>query len=270
MSKAKDLTGKKFGKLIIQQPTKDRAPSGSVLWKCICDCGNFCIISTNSLTTGHTKSCGRCPRVKDLTGFKNGRLTVLEITNKKSGNDAIWKCVCECGNTTNVSGNHLKRKIDSTKSCGCLTKETARELMTKHGMHTTKTYRSWVSMIERCYNPKAAGYDYYGGSGIFVCDQWLNSFENFYADMGDRPKDMTLDRKDSNGNYVPNNCKWSTIYEQANNRRNNVIINYNGINYTRGQLAEKFNIPTSILGSRLRHGWLLEDAINTPFKKKKM
>lgn len=268
MGKALDLTGQKFGKLIVKQKTLNRALDGSVLWQCICECYNSCIVATNNLTTSHTKSCGRCPRVKNLIGFKNGRLTVLEITNEKSGNDVVWKCLCSCGNITKVAGNHLTSKIINTKSCGCLAKEITKRIMTTHGMHKTPTYRTWVRMIERCYKPNSTGFEYYGGRGIYVCDHWLESFENFYVDMGPRPIGKSLDRIDTNGNYTLNNCKWSSTFEQANNRRNNVIINHEGQIYTRGQLAKKYNIPTSILTDRLKRNWTLDDALKKPIKEK--
>ncbi len=123
-------------------------------------------------------------------------------------------------------------------------------------------------MKDRCLNINNQYYYNYGGRGIIVCDRWLNSFENFYADMGPKPtNDHSIDRyPNGDGNYEPGNCRWATSREQNNNRRDNVIINYNGNDYTRGQLAEKFNIPTPILAARLLNNWPIEKALKTPIR----
>jgi len=123
-------------------------------------------------------------------------------------------------------------------------------------------------MNDRCLNINNQYYYNYGGRGIIVCDRWLNSFENFYADMGPKPtNDHSIDRyPNGDGNYEPGNCRWATSREQNNNRRDNVIINYNGNDYTRGQLAEKFNIPTPILAARLLNNWPIEKALKTPIR----
>ena len=90
---------------------------------------------------------------------------------------------------------------------------------TKHGLTHSPTYETWHAMIQRCTNPRASNWGYYGGRGITVCDRWLHSFENFLADMGMRPADLSLDRIDNDGNYEPGNCRWATAVEQSQNRR---------------------------------------------------
>lgn len=127
-----------------------------------------------------------------------------------------WNCVCDCGKETIVAGMNLRN--DHTKSCGCFHLDAVRT----HGLARTKTYISWISMKTRCSN-KNDKYKYgiYGGRGITICDRWLNSFENFLEDMGKRPKNHTLDRIDSTGNYEPDNCRWATPLQQARNRRLN-------------------------------------------------
>lgn len=152
----------------------------------------------------------------DLTGRKFGRLTVIRRVGKRKGGDIKWACECQCGQNIIVSANHLKD--GHTKSCGCLRHEISSIRMTKHGMSKTLTYRTWASMKSRCQNPNEPRYKDYGGRGISVCDRWLK-FENFLEDMGEKPRGLTLDRKNNDRGYCKENCKWSSKQEQARNRR---------------------------------------------------
>lgn len=160
--------------------------------------------------------------LKDLTNQKFGRLTTIKIVGKDKYRNISWLCQCECGNSVIVSANKLLS--GNTKSCGCLQRDLAAEncrygVNYKHGMLNTPTYRSWKSMIQRCYDKNSPDYKRWGARGIIVCNHWRNSFLNFLHDMGLRPTGKTLDRFDNNGNYEKQNCKWSTPKEQANNRR---------------------------------------------------
>lgn len=123
----------------------------------------------------------------NLVGKKFGRLTARMVAENKNGN-CVWLCDCECGNTANVKAGQLNS--GKTNSCGCLHKDT----ITKHGLSRTPTYVAWQDMRDRCRRPKNEWYARYGGRGITVCDRWLNSFENFLADMGTRPAGLSLDR----------------------------------------------------------------------------
>ena len=134
---------------------------------------------------------------KDITGLQSGRLTAVRYLG-----DSIWKCHCECGGTKNVHMTSLQR--NTTTSCGCV------HGLTTHGYTGTRTYESWCHMHQRCYNPKARQYKWYGGKGITVAERW-NSFDNFLSDMGERPKGMSLDRLDPHKNYTPENCRWHPI-----------------------------------------------------------
>ena len=128
-------------------------------------------------------------------------------------------------------------------------------MLITHGMSDTRTYQSWINMKQRCYYPDHNRYHIYGARGITVCKRWLNSFENFLEDMGERPKGLTLERKDNEKGYSPENCKWATVKEQCNNRRNNTVIKYKGLSLTISQWADKLNIKLGTLQRRYQRGW---------------
>ena len=133
---------------------------------------------------------------------------------------------------------------------------------TKHGMFGTKTYNAWGAMIQRCTNPNADSWPRYGGRGIEVCDRWLESFEDFLADMGVAPKGLTLERNDVDGPYDAVNCVWATPKAQANNRSTSAWVEYNGKTQTIQQWAEECEVEPTLLRWRIRVGkWPLERAL---------
>ena len=162
------------------------------------------------------------PPGRDLTSRIFGRLTVVSFYRVTSYGHSRWKCRCSCGKNAIIYESNLLS--GNTQSCGCLRRETLSKIHKGnttnviHGHARTGEYRSWRAMWLRCTNPKILSWKYYGGRGITVCDRW-KSFENFLADMGERPKGKTLDRyPNRNGNYEPSNCRWATWHEQALNR----------------------------------------------------
>ena len=157
---------------------------------------------------------------KNIAGQRFGQLVAIEPTEKRSDERIVWKCICDCGRIAYVSSSHLNS--GDTKSCGCLRKKQCEQTgkkNTKHGMFGTPVYNIWVSMIQRCENPKHKSYKNYGGRGIKVCERW-HTFENFYADVGDPPKGKSFDRyPDNDGDYEPTNWRWANRHEQRVNSR---------------------------------------------------
>lgn len=198
------------------------------------------------------------PKFKDLTGQRFGRLTVIErAENNKSGR-VCWKCLCDCGNKHIVSSNNLLR--GEVKSCGCLRDDLKKENHHRfiHGMKNTPLYHSWATMKQRCFNPKTEKYSRYGGRGITIYPDWVNSFKTFYDYVSKLPhfgeKGYTLDRIDNDGNYEPNNLRWATVKEQSRNRSNNHLVDYNGEAMTLAEASEKCRVNFATLTNRIQHG----------------
>jgi hypothetical protein len=186
----------------------------------------------------------------DLSGQIFGRLRVLSRGKKvvyKVGIRWYWKCICECGKQTQCTSSDLKK--GKTKSCGCLKGELTSKRNVTHGLSGSSEYRIWQSMKDRCINPNCEFYYCYGVRGIKVCDRWLNSFENFYADMGPRPsKDHSIDRfPNINGHYEASNCRWGTEEQQARGKRNNRWLECKGKKMVAQDWANLIGIDSSTL-----------------------
>lgn len=197
-------------------------------------------------------------KFNDLKNKRFGRLVVIEKTNERSSESIVWLCKCDCGNIKKVRSSNLT--YGETFSCGCLRKELFKNRITRHGMHNTSTYRAWRSMASRCNNPKNKRYKDYGGRGISIYERW-NNFENFYKDMGVKPKGKSLDRIDNDKGYEPSNCKWSTPTEQLNNTRKNIYIIYKGITKTVPEWGRYLGIKPCTIHTRIKREWSVEKII---------
>lgn len=268
-----NLVGKKYGRLTVKSFSHMEGKRS--YWKCECECGNHKTTAGGNLKSGGTRSCGCIKKgmvsnsgFVDLTGEKFNRLTVISFYGRIKKHK-YWNCECECGTLTRVEGGGLKS--GNTKSCGCLNKEVTLARCTIHGQYlggkVTREIRCWQHIKDRCYNPNNNAYKNYGGRGIKICERWLESFDNFLEDLGRCPKGMSIERIDNNGNYEPGNVKWGTVKEQANNKRNNISITYNGETKNLAGWAIRLGISRFVLSNRLKK-WNndVERAFNTPVK----
>lgn len=197
-------------------------------------------------------------------GRRFARLTVLHIDQSRTKGKwrrAYWICQCECGALRSIRGESLRN--GNTKSCGCLTRERLRSLLTTHHDSFTLEYKSWTAMIQRCTNPKNRSYPDYGGRGIKVCDRWRRSYENFLSDMGRRPSPKhSLDRINNHLGYSPTNCQWATREKQQNNKRTNRTITCHSITRTLPEWSRLTGIHPNTIRTRLDIlGWTVGQAL---------
>lgn len=199
-------------------------------------------------------------KFKDISGQRFGHLTAISIAGKRN-NRFVWFCKCDCGNEVEVDGNSLR--TGNTLSCGCLASQIIAERNFRHGQYGTPEYRSWASMLSRCTNQNVERYSRYGGRGITVCDRW-KSFENFLADMGNRPTSKhSINRIDNDGNYEKENCEWS-IDQQSNTSRS-VRLAVNGITKTLAQWSKQSGIKEATIRRRIKVlKWSVESSVTTP------
>lgn len=193
----------------------------------------------------------RGAKPKDISGEIFGRLTVLRFlgsVNKR----AVWECACACGNTVKVPGTALRS--GNTASCGCIGREKTAKRNATHGFTRGEhraMYAAWNTTKQRCTNPNNRDWRYYGGRGITLCERW-HSFENFFADMGAKPQGYTLERIDNDKGYYPENCRWATRKEQANNQRRSLRITYREMTKTLAEWSELTGIRYHTLKARLQ------------------
>lgn len=190
-------------------------------------------------------------------GVKLGRLLLL--SSAKIDGRVRWLCRCDCGREKRIRDDALRS--GATSSCGCLSVEKSTERVSRHGLHKAPGYSSWNAMISRCTRPENDNFKHYGGRGISVCERW-KSVELFLEDMGRPSPGQQIDRIDVNGNYEPGNCRWVSAKENANNRRNNVLISAFGAEMPAIEWSEKLGVPRPTIATRLRRGWPPEKAVS--------
>lgn len=184
-------------------------------------------------------------------GDKFNMLTAVEFAGRR-GHNRTWRCKCDCGIEVVVLASNLRS--GNSKSCGCHKRKVSRASLFKHGKSDTSVFYVWSNMVRRCHSPSNRAYRNYGARGITVCDRW-RTFENFYADMGDRPEGLTLERIDNKKGYSPENCRWATRKEQGRNRRGLHKIPHEGRLITANELAEIAGMPAARIHARIKLGW---------------
>jgi hypothetical protein len=197
----------------------------------------------------------------DYIGKRYGYWLVKEYKGMDKHRHHTYLCQCDCGAEKVVALGNLK--TGKSTNCGCvkIANLKGNDYNKKHGMSFSREYRSWESMLNRCEKPNDREYPMWGGRGIKVCERW-HDFNNFYADMGKRPPNTTLDRIDNNGNYEPTNCRWANAKTQANNKRSNTLITYEGRTQTLQQWADEVGIGANTIHNRISNlGWSIEEAM---------
>ena len=201
--------------------------------------------------------------MRPFANLVNERFERLLVVKRSETDLTKWECLCDCGKTILARTDSLRSR--NTRSCGCLRRESSNQngLDRKtHGMSHTVEYHAWFDIIGRCFNENYANYKYYGVRGITVCDEWKDSFEAFYRDMGPRPGDgYSIDRRENDKGYCKDNCRWATEIEQKNNTSRNVFYIYNGVAKTLPAWCRELGLKLGTIRSRIENGLSFEEAI---------
>ena len=207
----------------------------------------------------------------DLTGDKYGYLTVIKMARERTKNGRIqWECICECGNQVIVPAHKLRG--GEVKSCGCHHYDCNHR--SKKAKNNPRLYNIYCGMKKRCNNPLYPMYPNYGGRGITICDEWdtfdpfcewalANGFDEFAA-----KSECTIDRIDNSKGYSPDNCRWTSMLEQSNNKRNNRLLTFNGKTQTVAEWSRECGFKSNVITQRLARGWSVEKTLSTPQKWK--
>ena len=277
MSSIIDLTGQRFGRLVVQGIYDKK--NGNIRWSCLCDCGNVIPVYKHTLLrdNGTIKSCG-CVYLDELKEHIGEKRDYLEIVGvKQIGRKGRVVVRCDCGKEKIMQLSQFCNK--SIHSCGCIGIAKGKDNpYYKHGMSKTRIFSVYRDMFNRCYNQKDVSYVHYGARGIVICDEWLGddgvknfsrwSFENGYDENAPRGE-CTLDRIDSNGNYEPSNCRWVSMSVQANNKRNNNYYTIDGVTKTLSEWCREYgNLCVQSVYERLKRGMDIKTALTKPMQKR--
>lgn len=200
----------------------------------------------------------------DLRWRRFGRLVAIAQAGRDPRGGVLWLCFCDCGNSSVCLAANL-RKGNST-SCGCKTRE-GKHLHARGGVGTP-TYQTWLHMRQRCLNTGDDAFENYGGRGVTICPEW-SDFSVFLCDMGPRPEGKTIDRIDNSAGYSKDNCRWASSKQQLRNKRNNHLVFWANREMTLAEAIEGSGLTHQVVTSRLRLGWSLDAAINTPVRQKR-
>lgn len=206
-------------------------------------------------------------RIKDITGLRFGRLVAVRRTRTNKHGQSIWGFVCDCGASCE---RHIGAvSSGNTQSCGCLFLESATTRARKHGQSHLAEYHVWHDMLRRCNKPSCSSYSNYGGRGIKVCQRWSSSFDAFLLDVGYRPQAesgyrIDLDRRNNEGDYEPDNCRWISHIDNCNNSRRVKTITFNGTSMSQSQWSRHLGFRNHTIYNRLKLGWTVEAALTTP------
>ncbi len=188
----------------------------------------------------------------------------------RSGKERVvqhaWLCQCDCGREKIIRGGGLVN--NQAKSCGCQKMMACQAACRSHGQTGSRMYCIWQNMKRRCTDSSGKQFKDYGGRGIRVCQRWLTSFQNFSDDMGECPYGMSIDRMDNNGDYTPENCRWSTRKTQNRNKRTTIYLTYSGETLTLADWSERLGIHYKTLKFRYDEGWPIEELLGTPVRRR--
>lgn len=277
MSKLIDLTGQRYGRLVVQGIHDKK--SGQIRWSCLCDCGNVIPVYKHTLLrdNGTIKSCG-CVYLDELKthiGEKKDYLEIVGVEQIGRKGRVIVKCVCGKRKSMQLSQFYN----ENVHSCGCVGIAKGKDNpYYKHGMSRTRIFNVYRDMINRCYDHNDVSYIHYGARGITVCDEWLGdkgvkefcewSYKNGYDEKAQRGQ-CTLDRIDPNGDYRPENCRWVSMSVQANNKRNNNYYTIDGITKTLSEWCREYKVENvQSVWIRIKNGMDVKTALTKPMQKK--
>jgi len=251
-----DLVGQRFGLWTVLSVSDNRKHH------CKCDCGTEKDVATRTLIVGTSTNCGCARKLPDLIGKKFGKWTAVAIhDNTTDGRVGLfYDTMCDCGSSGVVRNSRLTGGF--TKSCGCNISETH----STHGQSKSSEIRSYYHMRERCLTPTCRDYSYYGGRGIKICERWLKSSKAFLDDMGPKPfPDYTLERRDVNADYSPENCVWDSRAAQADNTRATTRYTIDGTTRTLKEWCNIHNKSVKTVRQRVKHlGLTPEEALALP------
>lgn len=211
----------------------------------------------------------------DLIGRRFGKLVVISRAENSKDDRSMWLCKCDCGKEKIIKGKYLLN--GNTKSCGCLSTELLIrrniESGCRGGESYEKIYYTWYNMISRCKKGHGEDGENYKSRGISICKEW-ESYENFrdWSLENGFSENLTIDRVDNDGDYEPSNCRWTTVQVQANNRRSNHNVEFNGVTKTLADWSRFLNLDYGMLRARIKYGWgtdrLFSPPMHTEYKRR--